>query len=108
MELVWVTQSYCKECGCLSVVAEFDRGGHCNGERFQSREFECGYTVGWSPNFSRLEERSCCTRSTGYLENKKERSKLLTRLEKVVDSSALTDKEKDRINGQFPNLLLVY
>lgn len=33
---------------------------HCNGQEWEEREFLCGYTIRWVPNFSREERHRTC------------------------------------------------
>ncbi len=52
IRLIKATQ--CPTCSS-HTVAESCRSIHCCGEGFEKREFACGCTLRWSPNFSRLE-----------------------------------------------------
>ena len=63
----------CPICGCREVVVEAvevslikNRDGrreireHCNGQRWEKKEFLCGFKTQWSPNFNRPELLSRC------------------------------------------------
>jgi hypothetical protein len=40
---------------------------HCNGQEWEEREFLCGYTTQWVPNFSREEQKRTCRTLPAFL-----------------------------------------
>jgi hypothetical protein len=46
----------CPVCGCTKVVRELSEKPHTNGLYNEYREFECGYTIHFCPNFPNVSE----------------------------------------------------
>lgn len=66
----------CPECGCSVVVSEsiaFWNGKkrrellHCNGQKWETRTFLCGYSTQWTPSFSKAKAVDQCRETESYL-----------------------------------------
>ena len=65
----------CPHCGCKTVVSESIEiwNGrkkremvHCNGQKWETRKFLCGFSTQWVPNFAKAIERSPCQETKEY------------------------------------------
>lgn len=83
----------CPSCGCSTVVSETVEVSsmskarvirqHTNGERWESREFLCGYKAAWSPNFSSAREKAECRHSEAFIKRQAESEKLREKIRKL-------------------------
>jgi hypothetical protein len=76
MELVFLKETCCPECGCTEVIEEGLAIGtdgkikrHCNGKLWEYRKFLCGFQWEYSPNYScpMPSEYDTCRQSKKYL-----------------------------------------
>jgi hypothetical protein len=84
MLLKHIKTEKCPKCGCSVVIREEiekssfgqEINTHCNGQRWEKREFLCGYTTEYVPNFEREKEYSGCENTTEYKKKQAERDSL--------------------------------
>ena len=65
MKLKHITKETCPECGARPKAQTQDQQ-HCNGEWNESRTFDCGLTVKYSPNFYKESFEGLCRNSKAY------------------------------------------
>lgn len=84
----------CPSCGSrphsISVL-----GRHTNGEQFEQLKFNCMYAVEYVPNFScQRDVNGPCPRSDLASIEKKELQRVYDEVEKIINESSLSDKNK--------------
>lgn len=99
MNLENISQNVC-ECGAV-VVGETKGNKHSNGGYNESRQFECGATLRWSPNFRDFHNCTECPNSKKQLSlrNKRKGAK-----DEVVSFISKLDVDKqyiDRLLGMI-------
>lgn len=72
MQLRMLKEERCQDC-YAPTVSDSCRSFHVNGQGFEQREFACGRTIAWIPNFERLEVKALCTRSNEGKERERKR-----------------------------------
>lgn len=86
MNLKFIKTNVCPKCGCNIVVRESVQNNgkevltHCNGTKWESRQFLCGLEINYEPNFSRESMRGVCRNDMEY---KKQLQKIEDDKEKV-------------------------
>jgi hypothetical protein len=98
MQLNNINDELCSTCNA-QIVAETKRNRHCNGQWNESRSFECGAILRWSPNFSSLHDCSPCPNSKDQIKFKKRRVNAKVKLEIFVNNLSVDDHMKDRITS---------
>ena len=84
----------CPTCGCEIVVKESisvdtHRGKneirtHCNGERWETRRFLCGFETSFIPNYSKESPGQKCQFDPEEIRKEKERVKTIEKVEKYI------------------------
>lgn len=81
----------CPECGCSTVVAErvdHDRSKvrtHCNGQQWEHREFLCGASFTWIPNFERADQQFSCRNTPEFKAKESARSVLCGQIDALQE-----------------------
>lgn len=81
----------CPECGCDTVISErvdyFDGKvqQHCNGQQWEQREFLCGASFKWIPNFCRAEPQSRCRKTPEWKLKEAKRASLRSQIDALQD-----------------------
>jgi len=96
MKFKHLKTSSCPMCKCDTVIKEEldvfpsyseseDRrvNTHCNGERWENREFLCGLIVGYVPNFRRDKIKRDCQRTQKAKNATKKKTKLRAQIAKL-------------------------
>lgn len=80
--LKYIKTEKCPICGCELIKSEnvevdsFNKNKyreHCNGGRWETRTFSCGYRIEYCPNFSSEEIKGECTNNAEYLQKSQDR-----------------------------------
>mgnify|MGYP000653837852 CR=1 FL=1 len=83
MQLNHITQNACSQCR-REPVAETKDNQHTNGEWNESRRFECGASITYSPNFRVEQVVVACPHSQEETLKTKQRQTAKDRLEKYI------------------------
>ena len=62
MSLLHIKEGACPTCSGR-VKSESQDAQHCNVEWFESRNFECGFTLKFVPNYSKIFPEGMCNKS---------------------------------------------
>jgi hypothetical protein len=92
-----LNQTQCPTCkaGVKSCSIE---GQHVNGEQFEEALFECGFSIRYVPNFSRIETTQHCPYSDKGMKLQAIRNTVKLSVEAAIQSQkALTDDCRARI-----------
>jgi len=88
----------CPHCGALpcrdSVDVDSGLGKirlHVSGEQFESRDFACGYSVDYVPNFSREQVTGVCDQDPRVQAIRARRDKMRQAAIAVIDKMTTTD-----------------
>lgn len=100
MHLLLIKDTVCPDCAS-ETVAESCRHRHCCGEGFEVREFACGCSLRWSPNFSRLEVVHACPKSAESQRQVGLRQDLLKCIQDVVSSHPVDKAFKDKVTSSL-------
>ena len=84
----------CPVCNSRLVV-ERQRSQHCNGEWFETQEFECGYVIDYVPNFSREEVRTQCPEHHAEKERQGKRDEAERKLRRYISRLDVDDEFKE-------------
>ena len=94
----------CPFCGAEAVQEGYETTAfdgkpnvHCNGQRWESRRFACGYGVQWSPNFGRETELGECKNDPAVVEQKQRYEVLILSLRKVIEESDVSERIKNNL-----------
>lgn len=90
--LTHIQPTCCPNCG--AATAEETRRDPVEGVWHESRSFECGHSLQYTPALNLLTEVTPCRRSAETLRERAEREALLTRLQEHVDSAAVASEFK--------------
>ena len=109
MDLHFIKTKACPHCGCNVVISESvepDTFGkniltHCNGGRWETRTFLCGYRVRYIPNFCEEEESGECKFSREYVERQEKRSKAEEALKEFIGTLDCDDDFKRNLQNHF-------
>lgn len=102
MDLKFIKTDKCPECDCDVVCrerVETDRGKirtHCNGGHWETREFACGYTVQYVPNYMKEEVLHACNSDLKVLLRQYRIGTLKKELINTINKSELDEKDKTR------------
>lgn len=110
MDLRFIKTKVCPHCGCNVVISESveaDAFGkniltHCNGGRWETRTFLCGYSVRYIPNFLEEEESGECRFSREYIERRKKRNKAEEALRMFINTLDCDDDYKRDLRSHLP------
>ncbi|MBN1074716.1 hypothetical protein DVV91_10215 [Clostridium botulinum] len=98
----------CPICGCMEIVKEYVETTcfsepkvrqHCNGTRWEYREFLCGYKVQYVPNYSRelVSEKSECFYDPKVIVRKEKEKQDKEQLVKILEENSISQVLIDRI-----------
>lgn len=99
--LKYVKTTKCPICGCEEIVREEvgtmngQISYHCNGTRWETRGFACGYIVRYVPNFCAEEVVGKCLKTKEKENN--EHNKIIDKLISYLNSIECSDKIKINI-----------
>jgi len=96
MDLTYITHAVCPDCHGV-VTAESRDNRHTNGEWNESRKFECGARVVYSPNFRTESFKVSCPHTQEVMEKTRLRREAKDRLEKYIKKMAVDDAFKDEV-----------
>lgn len=104
MKLEYIKTEQCPICGCTEVVKEFvEHDGqtirtHCNGTRWEHRQFLCGLEMCFVPNFMKETVEKNCNNDPCYLARlkkaKEDKEKLLAFCRENDIQDAIVNKVK--------------
>jgi hypothetical protein len=103
MNLFHIKQDTCYFCGSRTV-RETQRNQHTNGEWNETREYECGSIVIYSPNFRQQKVSMLCPNHPEKLAERKRRKKILKSINKLVDESNVDIEFKNQIRMYLPKI----
>ena len=109
MQLEHLTKESCLHCEARTTAIT-QRIQHCNGQWFESREYECGYRIEFVPNFNREEVKNNCRKSVSYRQEVIKRDKALVALRNFVEQLDTDEVFKSRVMRElsyFSNLYTV-
>lgn len=109
MELQFIRTTACPRCGCAVVVRESierDTFGknilvHCNGGRWEEREFLCGHTVAYIPNFCAEESRGGCKFSVEFEQKMEKRRQAEESLQAFISTLDCDEAFKQNLRNHF-------
>ena len=109
MELKHIRTNKCLVCGCTEVISEEIEKEfysskiryHTNGGRWETREFACGYKVGFVPNDGEEIVKKRCVHDPIDLEKKK---KYRDDCKKLLDFINENNIENDVVRSIYNNL----
>lgn len=109
MDLCFIKTTACPHCGCAIVVRESierDATGkniltHCNGGRWEEREFLCGHTVAYVPNFRAEESRGRCAFSEEYIRKMEKRQRAEESLQEFISTLDCDEEFKRNLRNHF-------
>lgn len=109
MELCFINTKVCPHCGCTVVVRESiarDVTGknilvHCNGGRWEEREFLCGHIIAYVPNFRAEESRGHCRFNAEYEKRMEKRRQAEESLQAFIDALDCDEKFKQNLRNHF-------
>lgn len=93
MNLPLIPHDTCPHCGS-HVVAETCYSRHTNGQGFETRQFACGCTLAWIPNYGKLEEKEKCPKSKEVIEFNEKRKVANERLTDLIRNLDVDDRWK--------------
>jgi len=98
MKLKEISEVTCIHCGAL-VVSESVRSVHTNGHGFEIREFKCGRTLAFIPNFMRIEvKRECPNNITEQIKTEK-RATAFESLTNFIEQLDVDDQWKEDVTS---------
>ncbi|RLI63945.1 MAG: hypothetical protein DRO67_04890 [Candidatus Asgardarchaeum californiense] len=97
MELKYIKENSCSECGAMIVRESRNPHSHCNGTTRETRTFACGRVVSYSPNFERVEVDTVCPNSDKMKRREKLRCSLIEKLTDIVEKSKVDADFKRKI-----------
>lgn len=69
-------------------------GQHTNGDQFEKVTFDCGATLEYSPNFSRIQIVTPCPKNANSKKLELNRIRLLSGMARVIEALDLTEDSK--------------
>ena len=90
--LVEIKTVECPHCKNNKVVAESRDHKHCNGHWNETREFDCGYTIKFTPNYMREEETQDCPKSRKAKIKRTQQAAVYNAIAEVVGKQGLTER----------------
>ena len=107
MELKYIREMACPVCGCTIIVKESIETSsgkirtHCNGERWEHRQFVCGQELAHNPGARHTEicTYNVCTNNETYKAAQKNREEATKELHKYIDSLNISDSVKKSWKG---------
>lgn len=98
--------SHIKDLSCPHCNSRLDEEKrwslHTNGHWNESKKFECGLLLHFSPNFMKVKEESPCRQSDDYIKSRKRRTTLLDKIEELVAQSDADEEFKQKIRYWLP------
>lgn len=104
MNLVEIKQETCPICGARAV-RETQCSKYYNGHYNESRLFDCGYEIEFSPNFMRMRATGKCRKDPLEIERSNRQKKVLTSLRDHINTLELDQGVKTFIVGSFNHLI---
>lgn len=98
MQLKYIKETVCSECGAV-VVKETRNRKHTNGRKNEEREFECGKTLRYMPNYpiNHISIARECPHSKVIAQRNKKRAKLYEEIVEVVQKGKADSEYKQNI-----------
>lgn len=100
MELNQITDKLCPECGAIAV-AEERKNRHCNGQFNETRKFDCGAILKWSPNSSSLHGCTPCPNSKKEITAKRKMDSEKLKLTNFIETLNITKGLKSDLIETF-------
>lgn len=96
----------CPECNS-GIKRDLKENQHCNGNWNETRTFECGYSIHFSPNYNRIiqeEKYGVCTRTQEYRLYKENINKAKIDISNFISKiKYLNEKDKNKFIEQTKN-----
>ena len=92
--LRYVKTNQCPICGCNTIIneniqTEIDRESlleHCHGGRWETRDFICGMTIKYEPNFSNEQyDRLSCRKNPEKIELIKKKTEMFEEAKRLIN-----------------------
>ena len=96
MELNHITDETCRVCNAIAII-DTKEGQHANGQWRESREFNCGAKIRYSPNFGEEHCNKPCPNSPELLVIKEKREIAMTKLRKYIKRLQVDKEFKDKL-----------
>lgn len=116
MQFKYLKTVKCPHCGCETVVREslqttVTRGQaevmtHTSGGQWEKRDFLCGFSVEYIPNFQRDELGGYCTRSIEYIAMQDARAQTTKKLKDVLEESAVDKHFREAVLSDLDRVRL--
>lgn len=110
--LKFINCDRCPECGCTTVIQEHKSASPhtMTGKYRESRYFDCGYAVEFSPNLDRTEHIShyrCC-RSAAYVERQQQCKSVGLKILNYIKRLKIYPEFKERLLREVEQATKVY
>jgi len=90
----------CPHCGSI-IVSESISNKHINGQYNETREFECGHRIVYSPNFRTIEYTRLCKNHPDVLAKKAVRKKTKEKLFKYINRLDVDEEFRNNLNSHL-------
>lgn len=88
-----IRTNICPDCTTDRIRRDMKFNQHCNGHWNETREFDCGHTLEYSPNVDVVKVTGACRRSKAYSKKRDARSNYLKTLMTVTIPGAPIDDD---------------
>lgn len=103
MQLQKIPNEVCPDCGSRTV-AEHRPWIHSNGEPYETRQFECGCLLEYSPNFSKLFTKRPCPKNHEVVNMRRKRQDVKESLIKTIKDASVDDGWRGYVQRTLENL----
>lgn len=107
MVLTEIKQDTCDICGGY-VIREMRCGKHTNGHWDETRDFVCGVSLHFSPNFMKVRRSGECSNDKSIIKRNGKRKKACELLEKYIKRMNIDDKFRKKIEFSLSQYLPNY
>jgi hypothetical protein len=105
MKLFHLKCEKCPVCG-PRTVAERQERQHTNGQWFETRQYKCGYTIKWVPNFSAERVSQKCPHQKDHVEMLANRQRAKKNLLRYVSKMKVDDGFKKRVEQEIDTIYI--
>lgn len=98
-----IAETSCPVCGS-EVASETRRAKHTNGYFNEIREFDCGHSLHFSPNFMMVLVKSECRKSSDMVKLTALRVSAKTALDGFIDGLDVDDEFKVKVKNSYKQI----
>jgi hypothetical protein len=100
MQLDNIKEEVCSECGA-ETIGETKTTKHCNGHFDESRRFNCGRVLKFSPNFMVTDTTTECPNNEEVIKFKQRRKDAKEKLSKYINSLDVDEVFKTNAKANY-------